>query len=156
MVYQRNEAVRYALRWALHRNPAYFDYESLGGDCTNFVSQVLRTGGAPMDFTETFGWYYQNANDKAPAWTAVEPLYRYLMRKKGGGVTALLTDLHHLELGDLIQFSFDGTHFQHTAVVTGSRGGVPLVCAHSVDARQRPMDSYEFHAVRFLHIVENV
>ena len=156
MVYQRTEAVRYALRWALHRNPAYFDYESLGGDCTNFISQVLLAGGAPMDFTEIFGWYYRSANDKAPAWTAVEPLYRYLMRKKGGGVTASLTDLHHLELGDLIQFSFDGTHFQHTAVVTGSRGGVPLVCAHSVDVRQRPMDTYEFRGVRFLHIVENI
>jgi len=34
--YDRAAAVAYARKWALSRNPRYYDYEDLGGDCTNF------------------------------------------------------------------------------------------------------------------------
>ena len=37
--YDRARAVRYAHRWAYGRNPRFYDYEELGGDCTNFASQ---------------------------------------------------------------------------------------------------------------------
>ena len=39
--YNRRSAVEYAHTWAYGRNPAYFDYQRLGGDCTNFASQCL-------------------------------------------------------------------------------------------------------------------
>ena len=39
--YDRAAAVLYAHRWAYGRNPAFYDYEELGGDCTNFASQCL-------------------------------------------------------------------------------------------------------------------
>ena len=39
--YNRQSAVEYARRWALGRNPAYYDFEGIGGDCTSFVSQCL-------------------------------------------------------------------------------------------------------------------
>ena len=42
--YDRQKAVAYARRWALGRNPAYFDFQDLGGDCTNFASQCLYAG----------------------------------------------------------------------------------------------------------------
>lgn len=38
-LYDRRAAVLYAHRWAYGRNPAFYDYEGLGGDCTNFASQ---------------------------------------------------------------------------------------------------------------------
>ena len=34
--YDRSAAVLYAHQWAYGRNPAFYDYENLGGDCTNF------------------------------------------------------------------------------------------------------------------------
>lgn len=43
--YNRGKAVAYALEWAMSRNPAYLDFEELGGDCTNFASQCLLAGG---------------------------------------------------------------------------------------------------------------
>ena len=70
--YDRKAAVRYAHQWAFSRNPAFYDYEELGGDCTNFASQCLYAGTGVMNFTPTFGWYYIDANQKAPAWTGVE------------------------------------------------------------------------------------
>ena len=56
--YNREAAVSYARRWALGRNPAYMDYELWGGDCTNFISQCLRSGQIPMDYTGRM--YYKN------------------------------------------------------------------------------------------------
>lgn len=36
--YDRTSAAAYAKRWAFARNPAYADFENLGGDCTNVGS----------------------------------------------------------------------------------------------------------------------
>ena len=43
-LYDRRAAVLYAHRWAYGRNPAFYDYEHLGGDCTNFASQCIYAG----------------------------------------------------------------------------------------------------------------
>ena len=47
--YNREAAVDYARRWAMGRNPAYFDFEEIGGDCTNFASQCLFAGAKVMN-----------------------------------------------------------------------------------------------------------
>ena len=39
--YRRQQAVAYAHYWAYRRNPSYYDFEAIGGDCTNFVSQCI-------------------------------------------------------------------------------------------------------------------
>lgn len=44
--YNRIEAANYADRWAYRRNPEYYDFNDLGGDCTNFASQCLLPGAA--------------------------------------------------------------------------------------------------------------
>ncbi len=80
--YRADAAVQYAHRWAFDRNPRYYDYSDLGGDCTNFASQCLFAGAGVMDYTPTFGWYYINPNEKAPAWTGVPYLYNYLVRAR--------------------------------------------------------------------------
>ena len=49
--YDRRAAIRYAHRWAFGRNPRYYDYENIGGDCTNFASQCLYAGTGVMNFT---------------------------------------------------------------------------------------------------------
>ena len=86
--YDRDAAVRYAHRWAYRRNPAYFDFSELGGDCTNFVSQCIYAGSGVMNFTPTYGWYYINAQNRAPAWTGVQ--YLYHASGYGAGMCPLL------------------------------------------------------------------
>ena len=34
--YNRHKAKEYARKWAYLRNPSYYNYDKLGGDCTNF------------------------------------------------------------------------------------------------------------------------
>ena len=67
--YDRRAAVAYAHQWAYGRNPDFYDYEEIGGDCTNFASQCLYAGTGVMNFDPVYGWFYRDPNDKAPAWT---------------------------------------------------------------------------------------
>ena len=86
--YNRAAAVRYAVRWAMDRNPAYGDFTKLGGDCANFASQCLCAGAPVMDFTPDTGWYYRSMADRSPAWSGVRFLYTYLLRSGTAGPAA--------------------------------------------------------------------
>ena len=156
--YNRNAAVAYAHRWAFGRNPKFYDYEKLGGDCTNFASQCLYAGGGIMNYTPTFGWYYIDGNRKAPAWTGVIYLYRFLTRREATpGPVAEECALGDLRPGDLVQLSFDGGTFSHCPVVVATDGsGSPdtiLLAAHTYDADNRPLSTYEYAKLRGIHIL---
>ena len=156
--YRREAAVRYAHTWAYGRNPRFYDYQDIGGDCTNFTSQCLYAGSGVMNYTPDFGWYYIDANRKAPAWTGVEYLYRFLVRgEKTVGPAAEEAEIWQIQPGDLVQLSFDGERYSHTPVVVyasqpQSPGDI-LVAAHSQDSDNRPLSTYQFEKIRYLHIV---
>lgn len=76
--YNRERAISYARRWALDRNPLFFDFTGRGGDCTDFVSQCILAGCCVMNYTPDFGWYYISVEDRAPAWTGVEFFYDFI------------------------------------------------------------------------------
>lgn len=154
--YNRTKAVAYAHKWALRRNPQYFDFEHIGGDCTNFASQVLYAGSGVMNPTPTFGWYYYSLYNRAPAWTSVKYLYRFLTNNNEIGPVAVDTDIKEIQPGDIVQLSFDGESFGHSPVIV-SVGEIPsvsniLVAAHSYDVDNKPLESYTYIHERFLHI----
>lgn len=156
--YDRRAAVAYAHRWAFGRNPRFYDYEEIGGDCTNFASQCLYAGTGVMNFTPTFGWYYINANEKAPAWTGVEYFRNFLVREEDSpGPFAQEVTLQELQPGDFVQFTFKGDVFAHTPIVVMM--GDPatpentLLAAHSYDADFRPLSTYPYQQIRYLHIL---
>jgi hypothetical protein len=156
--YDRGAAVAYAHKWAYGRNPAYFDYEEIGGDCTNFASQCLYEGTGIMNYTPTFGWYYLGPNQKAPAWTGVPYFYNFITRNaQSPGPYGIQAELECLQPGDFAQLYFQGEEFGHTPIIV-SMGEPPtlentLVAAHSYDADWRPLSSYSFQEIRFLHIL---
>lgn len=155
--YDRAAATAYARRWALARNPQYYDYEAIGGDCTNFVSQCLYAGSDIMNYMPTFGWYYIDANNKSPSWTGVAYLYQFLTRGTNSvGPAAQETALQALEPGDAVQLSFDGAGWQHTPLVIAAQHARSpdevLVAAHSHDAYARPLSDYTYQKLRCLHI----
>ena len=150
--YRRAHAVEYALTWALSRNPLFFSFDALGGDCTNFVSQCLFSGSCVMNETPTFGWYFRGTDDYAPAWTGVEYLYNFLTGNMGVGPIGREIPIESAEMGDVIQLGRQDGTFYHSLLVTGMRDGVPLVCAHDNDALDRPLDSYIYDRARCIHI----
>ena len=83
--YERGQALEYARRWALGRNPLFYNFTGQGGDCTNFISQCLLAGCLVMNCRETFGWYYHSPRLRAPAWTGVQYLWNFLSGNAGAG-----------------------------------------------------------------------
>lgn len=151
MPYQRSEAVRYAHQWALGRNPAYYAFDGIGGDCTNFISQCLFAGCGAMDYTRDTGWYYRSARNRAPAWTGVEYLFRFLTGRHTEGPFASERPLSDAEPGDIIQLSFDGERYAHSLLVVQAKPSV-RVATHSDDCDNRLLYSYPYKNARLLKI----
>ena len=154
--YNREKAVAYAHQWAYRRNPAFLDFQELGGDCTNFASQCIFAGAGIMNYTPVYGWYYINGNNRTASWTGVVYLYNFLTQNEGVGPYAREVDITEIQPGDVCQLALDRDTFQHTPVIVKT-GLVPdfsnvLVAAHSRDVDCRPLDTYSFRKVRFLHI----
>lgn len=154
--YDRIAAVFYANRWAYRRNPEFFDFQGLGGDCTNFASQCIFAGTGVMNYTPDFGWYYISSDNRAPAWSGVQYLYNFLVGNKAEGPFASDVPIENVLPGDIIQLGDENYEFYHTMVIT-SVGEQPnaeniLVAAHTYDVNCRPLDTYNIINIRFLHI----
>lgn len=157
--YDRAAAVAYAHKWAYGRNPEYYNYDEIGGDCTNFASQCLYQGVGIMNYTPTYGWYYIDPNQKAPAWSGVQYFYNFMTRSEvTPGPVGVQVGLEMILPGDFVQLRFpDADGFGHTPIVVET--GFPptpentLVAAHSNDADWRPLSSYTYQEARFLHMI---
>lgn len=156
--YDRSKAVEYAHRWAFGRNHKYLDFEHLGGDCTNFASQVIYSGSGVMNYTPTFGWYYRSSYDRTPSWTGVNYLYNFLINNKGAGPFAQQVDVKDIQPGDIIQLAFrSSSSFDHSPVVVET--GYPvslnniLIAAHTYDRDYYPITNYKWVDIRFIHIL---
>lgn len=148
--YNRVEAIKYAKKWAYKRNPSYYNFDEIGGDCTNFVSQCLYAGSKVMNYSKTYGWYYKNANDKAPAWTGAEFLYNFLINNKGAGPFGSTID--NIEIGDIVQLSFDGEKYTHSLIIVDIINNNFLVSSHTFDSYGRNINTYSYKKIRFIHI----
>ena len=156
--YDREATLRYARYWAYRRNPLYYDYSELGGDCTNFASQCLYAGTGVMNDTPLYGWYYHNPNDKAPAWTGVPYFYDFLTRPEvSPGPFGRDVPLEETVPADFVQLRKGSAVYGHTPIIVAA--GTPptlentLVAAHSYDVDYRPLATYTFDEIRFLHIL---
>ena len=151
--YNRTNATDYAKTWAKKRNPIYYNFDGIGGDCTNFVSQCIYAGSSVMNYEKVFGWYYNSINDRTPSWTGVEFLYLYLIKKNRPGPFASLVDKYLVELGDVVQLGNSNGEFFHTAIVTGFlHNNDILVSSHSRDFFNVPLYVFNFSLIRYLHI----
>jgi len=157
--YDRKAVVEYANKWALKRNPAYYNFDEVGGDCTNYASQCIYAGCGVMNYTKTFGWYYRNSRDRAPAWTSVQYLHKFLTQNKSSGAYGEEVTIKEIEIGDIVQIKFKGKlGYSHTPVVVDIVGEKTieniLISAHSFDSHNRKLSTYEnVESMRFIHIV---
>ena len=150
--YDREKAIAYAEEWAYKRNRRYLDFDNIGGDCTNFASQCIYAGCGVMNYTKTFGWYYNSPDDRAPAWTGVQQLYNFLTQNRGVGPFGIETGINGAEPGDIIQLGNSQGEFYHSPVVVAIINGQPYVAAHTFDTYMRPLSSYIYGKARVIHI----
>lgn len=149
--YNRFAAVAYAHTWATSRNPAYYNFEEIGGDCTNFASQCIYAGARVMNYTPTFGWFYRSSYDRSPSWSGVNYLYNFLINNKSVGPYAREVSPSEVMQGDIVQLGTADGHFYHSPVITSVSPEI-LVAAHTFDALDRPLSTYVYDQARFLHI----
>lgn len=155
-IYDRAKAVEYAKKWAYSRNPRYYNFDSIGGDCTSFISQCIYAGSGVMNYTKNTGWYYNSINDRSPSWSSVEYLYKFLINNKDVGPRGNSVETDKLEIGDLIQLSFDGVKFSHTLIIVDINTPKTLdniyIASHTYDSYNRRVSSYNFQNIRHIHI----
>ena len=156
--YNRGHAVEYARRWAFSRNPLFYDFTGQGGNCTNFISQCLFAGTCQMNYTPTFGWYYNSAKSRAAAWTGVGYLYNFLTRNakkgigNGSGPFGEEVGADEIEPGDIIQLGTESGNYYHSLLVTGIFNNTFLVATQSDNAFNRGLDTYIYQKARYIHI----
>ena len=150
--YDRNSAVNYAKEWAKARNSIYYNFDGIGGDCTNFASQCLFAGVGVMNYEKDIGWYYISPDDRAAAWSGAEYFRRFMLNNKNEGPFGVAVPINQLEIGDFVSLN-NGLSYYHTLVVTGFSDGVPLICAHTDDSYMRSLDTYHYHSAQGIHIL---
>ena len=156
-MYSRKNAIDYAYYWWDKRNPAFYDFDDLGGDCTNFVSQCLYFGGIGMSYFSP-GWFYDALDFRSPSWTGVEEFYTFSTQNNNlVGVRAKNVDISKMEVGDVVQISQNGNRFHHSMIITKILGEKSLenifITCHTNNAKDRSLASYYFDNIRFLKIL---
>lgn len=151
--YLRENAVKYARKFAFAQNPYFASFAGIGGNCTNFVSQAIFAGSCQMNYTPTFGWYYISLDQRSPSWTGVEFFYNFMTRNGGIGPFGRDATLDELEIGDVIQLGRTNEGYYHTLLVVGFDGADTLVAAQTDDALDRPLASYNNDYARYIKIL---
>jgi hypothetical protein len=147
--YSRINAVNYARTYALNPNPSFRYFPLINnetsGDCTNFISQCLLAGRAPMIYKGSHPWWYKNNNTISTkddtwsvTWAVANSLYWTLkvnQQYNDEGIKGFeVQDVEMLELGDLIFFEDDDGKIFHPTIITSFMYSQPLVSHHSFEA----------------------
>lgn len=154
--YNATASFLYAAKWAHLRNPKYYDFENLGGDCTNFVSQCVFAGAQVMNYTPIYGWYYTSLNSRTASWSGVEYFYNFMTQNRGEGPVMHEVDVSEIRIGDVVQLGDSTGRFYHAALVVAT-GLFPTannisVAAHTYDTFMCKLNAYEYDVARFLHV----
>ena len=153
--YDRQKAIDYAKEWAYERNPRYYNFDSVGGDCTSFVSQCIYAGSKVMNFSQ-YGWYYRNGYNKSASWSGVEYLFDFLVNNKSIGPYGQEVDVGQVEIGDIVQLSFDGIKYSHSLIIVDKylKNNIIkiFVASHTDDSYYRELQTYKFKNIRFIKI----
>lgn len=154
--YNRTKAIEYAKKWAYKRNPKYYNFDNIGGDCTSFVSQCIYAGCNIMNYKKHIGWYYNSINDRTASWSGVEFLYDFLIKNYGIGPRVNKTNLEKIEIGDIVQLKFNNNpKFSHSLIIVDKKNDSiddVYVASHTEDSYYRKLSSYIFEEMRLLHI----
>ena len=134
--YNREKAREYALKWATSSNKEYYNYINDGGDCTNFVSQVLRAGGLEFvgskeNATSIKSWFYYSSNlpNRTSTWTAANPFnlhfgkeykraYKYREYKIEDALKNWDEIYSTIYIGDIVQYSRPNNIAFHSQAIT--------------------------------------
>jgi len=134
-IFNITDGCAYAETFALKPNPNYKSFENIGGDCTNFISQILFAGG----LKQTNLW-----KPYTMPWIRVEELYLYLTAQK---LATKLPNKNSLSKGCVIQFSKPeiGRFFHNGFITYELPNNDYLYCCHSYNKLNYPLSQIYPH-----------
>jgi hypothetical protein len=121
----------------------YGEFNSVGGDCMNFVSQTLIARGIPM----TAGWSFTSPTKYTGSWIYTPSFENYLLASPELGFTRLTAEQRdQAEVGDIVVFDWNNNdsadHIQIISdirVVDGKQQ--ILMVGHNLDSNWRDFDT---------------
>ncbi|MEH1055995.1 amidase domain-containing protein [Micromonospora sp. CPCC 206171] len=129
----------YAYRYWDNYNTSYRNFAANGGggDCTNFISQIMRYGGWTFDYgwyKYSWNWWYNSLN-QTYTWAGAENWSQFAPRR-----TNSLSNVWYMSLADVLQMDFnrDGI-MDHTMLVTYRSSSNIYLTYHSSDHKNRPL-----------------
>lgn len=139
-------ACTYAETFALTPNPKYKSFENTGGDCTNFISQILFAGGLKQNYS----W-----KPYTLPWIRVEDLYLYLTTNK---LAIKQPNETPLSKGCVIQFYTPeiGRYFHNGFITYELQNNDYLYCCHSYNKLNYPLSQiypHRYPVLRALKII---
>ena len=127
-IFNIQKAAEYAETYAIIPNINYKSFEFSGGDCTNFVSQILHAG----NIKTTNSWKpYTNS------WVRVEEFYSYVINN---GIGLDVTHKNEFSRGNFLQFStYERNRFFHSGFITYELKSDCLYCCHTYNKLNYPL-----------------
>lgn len=161
--YDREKAVKYSYQYINTRNDIWDDYSELGGNCQNYVSQSIYSGGIEMDYSNniTLQWKhydseineYETASGRSYSWTGVDYFYNYVKENSNNGICGEVDiNLYYAEIGDVIQVGYDDI-YRHSTIVSKIENNHILVNSNSNDLKDYPIDAYVYPLKRLIKIL---
>lgn len=153
-VYDYTAMLDYANKYWNNYNSNYRTYDGVGGDCTNFISQIVKAGGwaevgsYPGDSrSDNANWYYGSLTiTTSYTWPAAENWYWFAQIESKR--TSHLDNIWKMLTADVLQVDFFKTGtLSHSIFVTGRSGsGVYAdelyLTYHSNNTHNKPLSSF--------------
>ena len=163
--YDRDSAINYAINWYDKYNPSYPDFSSKG-DCANFVSQCLESGGFKMN--EYWHCYPENAEEVnplyhlidqfnnwncTPAWSVAKDQYEYLKNSNIVIDEMILNSTKDIEfainnsenpvkVGDIMYLQWDKDYPHHATIISKIENNMIFYAAHTNSQREKPLSEF--------------
>ena len=128
-------------------NPAYRNFNNSGGDCTNFISQALRSGGwtdVPGWYRSTSAWWYNWLN-QTRTWINAHYWWQFARYRPRVDNAMYLSELAPADIMQ-IDFNRDG-YMDHSMIITAKdNNGNIYLTYHTTNTKDRPFwDIYNDH-----------
>lgn len=164
--FDRDKATYYAMEYVDKRNSKFTSYDSSGGNCMNFASQVINAGGIPMDYIGNYQWKHYSsvlnnsntATGRTASWVSTNSFYEYAKNNTGFGlVSDVDVNIFSAEPGDIIQVGYYG--YSHTTVavkqIKDSEGNVidVLINCNTLSLENYPLLGYVYPNKRLIKIL---
>ncbi|MFE1290550.1 amidase domain-containing protein [Streptomyces sp. NPDC058751] len=132
----------YAETYWKNYNPAYRSFNSVGGDCTNYLSQSLKAGGwtTVASSGEEYGTWNYTSSSQTDTWVGVNEWSWFTQTAKR---SKPLANVYQMDVGDVMQMDFDKDGSKDHSMITSYRSssGVPYLTYHDADTYRRSLSS---------------